>query len=108
MVCQALVFLGLSVWLAIDGAALNPGKEGEAAAWGVFFAFILTLVIFGAVNQFQNWLVRRRLRASISLADEPDHDADRFRRIGTGSEDALEIPEIPLREEPRKLLRPPP
>lgn len=111
MISQLAVFGGLSYFLAIRGIALNPGKKADSIGYACITAFFLTLIIFGVINLIHNWLIRRRaktlLSPSVGLADEPDDDSYSLRRIGPRPQDPLEVAEIPFREKPGKLLRPP-
>lgn len=109
MFCQFAVFVGLSFWLA-NGMHSNGENSADATGFGVFFAFIFTLVIFGVVNQIQNWLIRRRakslLKSGVGLPDEPDHGGYRSGRTRTITEDSSELLEISLGEKPRKISGP--
>jgi hypothetical protein len=106
MVAQLAVFGGLSYLLVNE---YEPNKA-DAVGAAMVFSLVLTLLIFGIINQIQNWLIRkraRRIRPRVGLADEPDHDSDGLGRIGSRPQDPLEIAEIPFGEKPGKLLRPP-
>jgi hypothetical protein len=108
MVAQLVVFGGFFyVFLSKNPDVKAAGQENVAAAT---VALILTLIIFGIINQVQNWLIRRRGRrvvGRVDLAQEPDHDRDGLRRPRAVIEEPPEIAQIPLREKPGKLLRPP-
>lgn len=109
MIAQTVVFAGLAFWLG-NGLHSNGENSADAAGTGVFFAFILTLIIFGAINLVQNYLIRRRaksrLSANIGLSDKPDHGRYSARSAGAVLEDGPEIIEIPGREQPRKISGP--
>lgn len=110
MIAQLAVWAGMSYLLLWGTGGPPPTAEDQAGV--IFLCFFLTIVVFGFINLIHNWLLRCRaskafLQSGVGLADEPDHNPDGLRRIGAGTEDTLKIPEIPLREKPRKLLRPP-
>lgn len=109
MLAQAAVFAGL--WYLLYRRGLDVGNPGRDAATGaMFWAFLLTLLLFGIINLIHNRLLRRRARRVVGradLAEEPDHGSHRLGRSGPMSEEATEVIEIPGREKTRKLLRPP-
>jgi hypothetical protein len=108
MVLQLAVFGGLFFAFLSDNPDVKAAGQENVAAMAV--ALIITLIIFGVANQIQNWLIRRRGRrvaGRVDLAQEPDHDRDGLRRPRAVIEEPPEIAQIPLREKPRKLLRPP-
>lgn len=109
MILQLAVFGGLFYLLRIRFIAVGNSPD-DASTAAMAISFILTLIIFGAINLIQNWLIRRRGRIArcVDLGQEPDHGRDRLRRARPMIEELPEIPEIALREKPRKLLRPPP
>jgi hypothetical protein len=109
MLFQAALFIGSSYFIYMDMVRQDGKPSGDAAGASILLAFVITVVTVAIINGAQNWLIRRRgrLSTSVGLPDEPDHDSYGLRRIGPGSEQSLKIPEIPLREKPRKILRPP-
>lgn len=109
MLAQAVVFGGLLYSLRSGNPDIASANKENAAALGL--AAILTLLIFGVLNLIHNWLLRRRagrVARRVDLTEEPDHGGYRLGRSGPMSEETTEVIEIPSREQPRKLLRPPP
>lgn len=98
-------------WLATIAVALafasQKGFQIENVAHGflVAIAFQIFTRIALAIVYFRERPAT--LDAGIDLAQEPDHDRDRLGRARPMTEDAPEVIEIPSREQPRKLLRPP-
>lgn len=106
---QVMVFGALFFGILFGGRNAASAPSGKDAGGVLLIAGALTLVLFGIVNQIQNWLIRRRagmVGSGANLAQEPDHDRNRLGRAWSMSEEPAEVIEVARRENPRKLGSP--
>lgn len=98
-------------WLATSGVALGLASLKGFHLDTVIYAFVVAIALQVlartalAIVYFRERPATLRRRAD--LAEEADHDGDALGRAWTALDEPAEVIEVPGREQPRKLLRPP-
>ena len=99
----ALMGCGLVIFFRVFG---NLNERQFPLLW-IAAMFVFAFIFTRTISVLTGRLLSRPSRSN--LPDKTDCDPDGFGGSGAaGSQDTLEVSEIPLREKPRKLFRSPP